>query len=345
MGNKTKFITFLMIIVFSIGLYGCKDKKKIEPISRTELFMGTSIKVTLYDYKNEKVLDKVFDRVIELENLVSINKPNTEIDNLNKNSGVRPVNLSEDSFNIVKKGLEYSKLSEGDYDITIGPLVKLWSIGLPEAKVPNKSEIKESINNINYSNVYIDENTKEVFLKKKGMMLDLGSIAKGYTADEIAKILKDEGVNSAIIDLGGNIYALGYKEVDKKWKIGVQDPFTDRGNIIGTVAVANKSVVTSGIYERYIEDNGKKYHHILNPKTGYPYETNIAGVSIISDKSIDGDALSTLVFTKGLEKGLEFINKLDGVDAIFIMNNKNVYITDGIREDFKIINDNYKLVN
>lgn len=307
--------------------------------------MGTAIKVTLYDGGSEKILDKVFDKIVELENLVSINKSNTEIDNLNKNSGIKAVKLSEDSFNIVKKGLEYSKLSNGDYDITIGPLVKLWSIGLPEAKVPTKKEISQAIKSIDYSNVYIDENNREVFLKEKGMMLDLGSIAKGYAADEIAKILKEEGVNSAIIDLGGNIYALGYKKENNKWKIGIQDPFTDRGNAIGTVTVANKSVVTSGIYERYIEKDGKKYHHILNPKTGYPYETNIAGVSIISDKSIDGDALSTLVFTKGIDKGIEFVNKIDGVDAVFITNDKKVYVTDGIKEDFKIINENYKLVN
>lgn len=345
MRKKTKIITFLMLIVFSIGFYGCKSKNDNEPISRTELFMGTSIKVTLYDGGSEKILDKAFDKIVELENLVSINKSNTEIDNLNKNSGIKAVKLSEDSFNIVKKGLEYSKLSNGDYDITIGPLVKLWSIGLPEAKVPTKKEISQAIKSIDYSNVYIDENNREVFLKEKGMMLDLGSIAKGYAADEIAKILKEEGVNSAIIDLGGNIYALGYKKENNKWKIGIQDPFTDRGNAIGTVTVANKSVVTSGIYERYIEKNGKKYHHILNPKTGYPYETNIAGVSIISDKSIDGDALSTLVFTKGIDKGIEFVNKIDGVDAIFITNDKKVYVTDGIKEDFKIINENYKLVN
>ena len=177
------------------------------------------------------------------------------------------------------------------------------------------------------------------------MLLDLGSIAKGYAADEIVKILKEENINSAIIDLGGNIYALGFKEGNKNWKIGIQNPFDNRGKIVGSLEVSNKTVVTSGVYERYIEQDGQTYHHILNPETGYPYETDIAGVSIIADKSIDGDALSTLVFTKGLEKGLELVENIDGVDAIFITNNKEVYVTKDLKDNFKITNEEFILKN
>lgn len=345
MRRKHTVMAFILIIVFGMSIYGCSKKKNVEPISRTELFMGTSIKVTLYDGGSEEILDKVFNRIMELEDLVSINKAGTEIDELNSNAGIKPVKLSEDSFNIVGKGLEYSKLSNGGYDITIGPLVKLWSIGLPEAKVPTEKEIDEAIKHVNYSNVEINKDNREVFLKEKEMLLDLGSIAKGYTADEIAKLLKEEGVNSAIIDLGGNIYALGLKEGDKQWKIGIQDPFTDRGSVVGTIDVSNKSIVTSGVYERYIEKDGVKYHHILNPKNGYPYDTNIAGVSIISDKSIDGDALSTLVFTKGLDEGMKFVESIDGVDAIFIMKDKKVYATNGLKNNLNITNESYKLSN
>lgn len=177
------------------------------------------------------------------------------------------------------------------------------------------------------------------------MEIDLGSIAKGYIADEIANILKQEGVNRAIIDLGGNIYALGSKSSDSNWKIGIQNPFNDRGEVVGGIEVSDKTVVTSGIYERFIEENGVKYHHILNPKTGYPYETDIAGVSIIADESIDADALSTLTFTKGVEEGLRFIEGLDNVDAIFITNDKKIYITKNIRDKFNIINTEFEIVN
>lgn len=347
MGKKV--IIFLITTILVISLVGCtKEKSKEtakEPISRTELFMGTAIKVTLYNGGSEEILDKAFKRVIQLEDLVSINKDGTEIVELNKNSGIKPVKLSEDSFKIIEKGLEYSKASKGGYDITIGPLVKLWSIGLPEAKVPNKKEINEAIKHVDYSKLKIDRDNNEAFLSEKGMMIDLGSIAKGYAADEIAKLLKEEGVKEAIIDLGGNIYALGKKEGNKNWKIGIQDPNTERGNVIGTVETSNKSVVTTGVYERFIEKDGVKYHHILNPKTGYPYKTDIAGVSIIADKSVEADALSTLIFTKGLDEGRKFIETLDGVDAIFIMNDRKVYITEGVRDSFKLINESFELAN
>ncbi|MGL4570376.1 MAG: FAD:protein FMN transferase [Clostridium sp.] len=342
--NK-KIIVFFVTLMLAVGLVSCGEKKSKDPITRTELFMGTAIKVTIYDKSNEKILDEAFKRIIEIEDLVSINKEGTEITELNKNAGLKGVKLSDDSFNIVKKGLEYSKLSNGGYDLTIGPLVKLWSIGLPEAKVPSKNEIKDSIKKIDYKKVKINEDTKEVFLTEKGMMIDLGSIAKGYAADEIVKLLKENGVKEAIVDLGGNIYALGLKEGDKEWKVGIQDPFTDRGNVVGSVKVSNKSVVTTGIYERFVEKDGVKYHHILNPKDGYPYKTEIAGVSIIADESVDADGLSTLVFTKGLDEGIEFIESLEGVDAVFITEDRKVYTTNGIKDNFKMMNESFKLSN
>ena len=339
-----KIVIFISLILM-IFIVGCSTKDVDNPISRTEIIMGTTVGVTLYENGSEEVLDKVFKRVQEIENLVSINKEETEIDKLNENAGISPVKLSDTSFEIIEKALYYSKLSTGGYDLTVGPLVKLWNIGLPEAKVPIQEEIDEVIKNIDYTKVVLNKDTKEVFLSQKGMLLDLGSIAKGYAADEIVKILKEENINSAIIDLGGNIYALGLKEGNKNWKIGIQNPFDNRGKIVGSLEVSNKTVVTSGVYERYIEQDGQTYHHILNPETGYPYETDIAGVSIIADKSIDGDALSTLVFTKGLEKGLELVENIDGVDAIFITNNKEVYVTKDLKDNFKITNEEFILKN
>ena len=342
---KKKLMIIVLTFVLAIGIVGCDNEDSNQPISRTEIFMSTPVSITIYDGDNENILDKAFKKVAEVENLVSINKENTEISELNKNAGIGKVKLSDISYDILKKGLEYSKLSNGSYDITIGPLVKLWNIGFEDAKVPSKDEINEVISSIDYNNIEINDSTKEVFLTKKGMEIDLGSIAKGYIADEVANILKQEGVNRAIIDLGGNIYALGSKSSDSNWKIGIQNPFNDRGEVVGGIEVSDKTVVTSGIYERFIEENGVKYHHILNPKTGYPYETDIAGVSIIADESIDADALSTLTFTKGVEEGLRFIEGLDNVDAIFITNDKKIYITKNIRDKFNIINTEFEIVN
>lgn len=344
--NKYKryVISVVSIILITITVIGCtKKEEKSTPITRTELFMGTVVKVTLYDSKDEKILDSAFNRVKEIEDLVSINKNDTELDKVNDNSGIEPVKVSEDTYKIVKRGLEYSIMSNGSFDVAIGPLVKLWSIGLPEAKVPTTEEITKAISLVDYNKVKLDDSDKSIFLEEKGMVIDLGSIAKGYAADEIGEVLKEMGCNSAIIDLGGNIYALGTKVSGEPWRIGIQDPLSKRGESIGVVKIVNQSVVTSGVYERYLEKDGVKYHHILNPETGYPYDTDIAGVSIITENSMDADALSTTVFSKGIKGGIEFVENIEGVEAIFITTDNEVYLTSGIKENFEITNSKFKI--
>ncbi|MGN0026663.1 MAG: FAD:protein FMN transferase, partial [Clostridium sp.] len=285
------------------------------------------------------------NKVKELESTLSINENGTLVDKINEEAGINPVKVDEDTYTVVKKGIEYSKLSNGLFDISVGPIVKLWNIGLPEAKVPTQEEIHERLPLIGYNDIELNDTDKTIYLKRKGMIIDLGGIAKGYTADVISDILTEEGVNSAIINLGGNIFAHGKKPNGDEWKIGIQDPFSERGGIIGTLITSNKSVVTSGIYERYIEKDGVKYHHILSPKTGYPYDNEVAGITIVSDKSTDGDALSTSVFAMGVEEGMKFVNSIDGIDAIFITKDNKVYITDGIRNVFTLSNSDFTLVN
>ncbi|MBS5926306.1 MAG: FAD:protein FMN transferase [Clostridium sp.] len=346
MKSRCKAISLLIGIFLIFSLIGCTNSNDdSKPLSKTEYFMGTVVTVTLYDNKSEKIIDKAFEEVKKIEQLVSINMEGTELDEVNNNAGIKPVKVSDDTYNIIKKGLEYSSLTNGSFDITIGPLVKLWSIGLPEAKVPTIEEIKEKIQYINYNDVELNNSEKTVFLKKPGMIIDLGGIAKGYTADVIAQTLKDEGVEKAIIDLGGNIYALGEKAENTLWRIGIQNPDQTRGEIVGSINVKDKSIVTSGIYERFIEQDGVKYHHILSPKSGYPYDNEIAGVTIISDKSIDGDALSTSVFSMGITKGLEFINSLPDTEAIFITKDHKIYLTEGSKEIFKLTNDDFQIIN
>ena len=342
-----KYITVsLLLILLSSLIGGCsKNNKSSDPITNSEILMGTVVTVTLYDSIDKSILTKVFDKVKDLESILSINENGTLVDKINENAGISPVKVDDDTFTIIKKGIEYSNLTNGLFDISIGPLVKLWSIGLPEAKVPTLEEINEKLPLINYNDIEINEDEKTVFLKRKGMMIDLGGIAKGYTADIISNILTEEGVKSAIINLGGNVYTHGTKVNGTNWNIGIQNPFSDRGDIVGTISISNKSIVTSGIYERYIDQDGVKYHHILNPKTGYPYDNEIAGITIISDNSVDGDALSTSVFAMGLDNGLEFINTLNGIDAIFVTKNNKVYITDGIKDIFKLSNSDFTLEN
>lgn len=334
-----KLITFTILFsscsLLVSSLSGCSSSSKsTSPIKRTELLMGTPITLTLYDTQDTTLLDESFAHIAQLENDLSLNKSGTLLTSLNAKSGKESLVVTDALYDIVSRGLYYSELTSGAFDMTVGPLVKLWSIGLPEARIPSEAEIQATLPLINYQRVVLDEATQSIYLTQEGMALDLGSIAKGYTADAVASFLKDKGVAHAIIDLGGNIYTLGTKPDGSMWRVGVQDPFNPRNNIVGSIEVANKSIVTSGIYERYYEENGVKYHHLLDPTTGYPFDNELAGVTIISDLSIDGDALSTSVFALGLEEGMSFIESIEGVDAIFITKDYKIYITKGLQDSF-----------
>lgn len=348
-----KYFSLLLSCFISIIFTGCGINPQnttaistsSSPLSRTELLLGTTVSISLFDHQDEAILNEAFEKVKTLENELSLNKDSTLLTELNASAGTKPYPVNDTLFDIVQKGYYYSELTDGSFDISIGPLVKLWSIGLPEARVPSPEEIQQVLPLINYQNIHLDDQAKTIYLDTPGMQLDLGGIAKGYIADTLATFLKGKGVEHALIDLGGNIYALGTKVDGSLWKVGIQDPFENRNNTIGYITIANQSIVTSGIYERYLESDGTKYHHILDPSTGYPFDNDIAGVTIISDTSIDGDALSTSVFSKGLEEGLQFVKSLPNVEAIFITKDSKVYVTDGIKDDFVLTNGSFTLGN
>ncbi|WP_291582832.1 FAD:protein FMN transferase [Clostridium sp. UBA6640] len=344
--KKFKLYVLLLLILSITVLSGCSssDSNIKEPISRTEVVMGTVCTIQIFDSKDNSILDKAFDRLKDLENKVSINKEGTELDKVNEMSGKEAVVVGKDTFTIVESGLYYSKISNNTFDITIGPIVKLWGIGSESARVPSEKELIEKKSLINYNNVILDNEKNSIFLKNPNMIIDLGGIAKGYAADEMKDLLVDNGVKSAMINLGGNLYILGNKPNGNQWKIGIQDPNGGSNDTVGNILVNDKSIVTSGTYERFLEVDGKSYHHILDPKTGYPYENDLLSTTIISDKSMDGDGLSTSAFALGREKGLEFISSLENIEAIFITKDNEVYLTNGLKDEFKLTNNNYKLV-
>jgi len=343
--KKIMIIATCTILVIMLSACTKKVVEPVEPISANEFLLGTVCTIKIYDKSSTKVLDSAFKRISEIENTMSINKDTSEVININNAAGEKPVKISEGTMEVLKEGLKFAGLTAGKMDITVGPLVKLWGIGTDAARVPSKEEIQEKKALINYKNLILDEKNHTAFLKNKGMIIDLGAIAKGYTADEVAEVLKENGVEHAIINLGGNVFAMGKNVTGSPWKIGIQDPFTQRGDIVGMIEVENKSIVTSGIYERYFEKDGKSYHHILSTSTGYPCDNSIAGVSIVSERSIDGDALSTSVFSLGLEDGMKLINTMKGVECIFITKDKQVYITTGLKDNFKITNSEFTLKN
>ncbi|NTV89729.1 MAG: FAD:protein FMN transferase [Clostridiales bacterium] len=290
------------------------------------------------------VLGKCFDRIKQIDGEMNAHNSASEVSAVNSASGKSSVKVSEDTFRVVSAGIEYSKLTEGKFDISVGPLVSLWGINTPGESVPSASEIKSVLPLIDYRKIILNSTEKTVFLKDSGMALDLGGIAKGFSGDAVAEILRESGVGHALVDLGGNIVAVGNKPDGSDWKVAVKDPFGTSQNYFGVLEVSDKAVVTSGVYERYFENNGKIYHHIMDTSTGYPVDNGLLSVTIIHDSSMDADALAK-AFTFGLEKGLAFISSQKGADAVFVTDKKEVYITPGLKSTFKITDSEYKLKN
>ncbi len=217
------------------------------------------------------------------------------------------------------------------FDIAIAPVSSLWDFTSEEKRIPSDEDLKAKLPLVNYEDVILDGTS--LSFRKDGMGLDLGAIAKGYIADKIKEFLLSKGVKSAIINLGGNVLCIGNKPDKTPFKIGIQKPFADRSETIATVDITNQSVVSSGIYERFFEKDGQLYHHILNPKTGYPYDNSLISVTIICDSSTDGDGLSTSCFALGLEKGMELINSLPDVHAVFITSDDKLHYSKNFQKE------------
>ena len=316
-----------------------------DPYSDEQFLLGTYVRIRVYDEGKEAALKPAFDRVKELGDKITINQKGSEIDEVNEQAGIKPVKVSDDVYTLVKRAYEYSQDSQGGFDMAIGAITQLWRIGFDDARKPSQEEIDQALKLVDYHKIELNDQEKTVYLKEKGMIIDLGAIAKGYITDEVVKVLKKQDVTTAIVDLGGNVYVLGHspRGENQDWTVGIQDPNMARGSVLGSIKERNKTLVTSGIYERYLEVDGKKYHHLFDPKTGYPFDNDIASVTIITDKSIDGDGLSTAVFSMGVKKGLEYVESElnNGTEAIFVTKDDKVYVTDPIKDTFKLSEDSH----
>ncbi len=337
-----RFTRILPLCFFSIAL-GCARDPAMVTRTRSGM-LGTVCTVTLFDGGTERDLDAVFRRIEEIDERMTVNGDDSEVIRVNGAAGERPVKVSPDTFAVIKEGLEFSRMGNGAFDITVGPLVKLWGIGTLKARVPTDAEIMDARARIGFRDVVLNDDALTVFLKRKGMGMDLGAIAKGYAADEVERILEARGVRHALINLGGNVLTLGTKPDGKLWRIGIQDPEKLRGEHIGIVEVPGVSVVTSGAYERYFEYGGTRYHHILDTRTGYPVRNGLLSVTIVSERSILADGYSTLIFTLGLGRGREMIERTGGtVNAVFVTEDRDVFVTPGLRSSFRLTDSRYRL--
>ena len=339
------------LILSSAVLSGCSSKANTsqtadsdsqEPISATAIKLNTAVTVTIYDSKNKDLLTECMNLCDKYENVFSRTASDSELYKLNHRK-LTPVEGTEDTYQVsddlaelVSEGLDYSELSKGAFDIAIEPLTSLWDFTAEDPQVPKDSLIQAALPKCDYHNISVDKSKNEITLKTADTAIELGAIAKGYIADRLKDYLVSQNVKSAIINLGGNVLCIGGKTDNSAFKIGIQKPFADRSETIAVMDIRDKSVVSSGIYERCFEQDDTLYHHLLNPKTGYPYDNGLIAVTIISDQSVDGDALSTTCFALGLEDGMKLAESLNDVQAFFVTSDYEIHYTRDFRKKIKV---------
>lgn len=339
--GQTILICTVIFLVFAgfTALY-LKKMKTPEPITATAFKLNTVITITIYDSRDESLLDEAMRLCDHYETLFSRTKENSELYQLNHGTLPHTQNtftVSDDLASLIQSGLSYGNLSQGTFDITIEPVSSLWDFTSGEKVIPSEEEIQKVLPLVNYQDVTVSGN--QVTFSQENAGLDLGAIAKGYISDRIKDFLISRGVKSATINLGGNVLCIGNRPDGSPFRIGIQKPFADRNETAAIVEITDKSVISSGIYERYFEKDGQLYHHILNPKTGYPYDNSLISVTVITDKGVDGDGLSTTCFALGLEKGMELINSLPDVQAIFITDDYQLHYSEDFAKEVNILSE------
>lgn len=304
----------------------------MELSSQSERLMGTTITVSILHPQADKLLTRCFELLRSYEHRFSANDASSELMEVNHRAGISAVQVHPDLFELISLGTRHSQAKNSHLNIAIGPLVQTWRIGFSDARRPSQEEINQSLNKIDPKQIQLDTEKQAVFLKRPGMKIDLGALAKGYSADLIATFLKSQGVEDALIDLGGNILTVGQNPIKKQpWRIGIQNPVEPRGHHILALSIKNKSVVTSGIYERHLEVDGQSFHHIFDSTTGYPVETELASITIISDRSVDGEIWTTRLFGESPTSILNIVESLPGIDTLLVSQSGKIAFTSGLQ--------------
>ncbi len=336
----------------------CRAQKA--PSARTFISFDTVCTINAYDAGTDALYDACEKRLNELEQLFSAHISTSDVCRVNNAAGVHPVPVSSEVMTVLLTAREYAEKSCGAFDPTIGPLVTLWGIGTGDERIPSEDEIAAARALVNWQHLILDEEAGTAFLEKAGMALDLGGIAKGYAADEIVRLLKEAGVASALVDLGGNVYVIGSRPADsgksgvgsrssgtaesaslEAWRVGIKNPFKPEEGAGLRVDVSDTSVVTSGNYERYFEKDGIRYHHIIDPKTGRPAESGLVSCTIIDRSSLIADVLSTTVFVMGRENGFDLLEK-EGKEGVCISSDGTVGVTNDMQTQVKTLSDDLR---
>lgn len=319
----------IILLILSMGLLAACTLQPT-PIQQQGLYLDTIIQITVYRTQDQQAVEGAMNLCEQYDDLLSKTKPESDIYRINHAQGQK-VEIQQQTAEVIDQALEYGKLSMGCFDITIGAVNDLWDFKADIPSLPDEQQLQQAVEKVDYRQVELtEENGKYYCRVPEGMQIDLGGIAKGYIGDKMSDYMQEQGVENALLDLGGNIVTIGDKQ-GKKYHIGVRSPFQE-DQAIATMDVEDTNVVTSGTYERYIEVDGERYHHILDPFTGYPAETGIASVTIISDEGATADALSTACFVMGEQDGLALVESIPDAQCIFVMEGGEIITSSGISE-------------
>lgn len=315
MSKKTVFSFLIAILLLS----GC-EKQVFKPMSRTAFLMDTVVKISVYQASVSEefcqaAMDSTFSLLKQIEKKVSMHIDGSDVSRVNDNAGISGVPCSNETMEIIQTALNMADQSQGIFDPTVGVLKTLWNFEGDNPSVPPLDEIQSDLALVNYQNVICSHDT--VQLNKTGMQLDLGGLAKGYIIDRAMYTLKKMGITAGIVDAGGDLRTWGRKSDRSQWKVGIRHPRSENMDLIGVIESDAKSIATSGDYERYFFENGKRYHHLIDPRTGFPADTCVS-VTIVTETSMLADAYATMLFIMGPHAGIRFIEQVPDVEALII---------------------------
>jgi len=301
---------------------------------RTLKLMGSRFDITVVandSIQANKYIDTAVAEISRIEKLISSWDDNSQTSEINRNSGIKPVKVDKELFDLIERAIGISKLTDGAFDISYASMDRIWKFDGSMTKMPSKEEIFASVEKVDYQNIILDKKNSTVFLKLKGMKIGFGAIGKGYSADKAKSLLISKGVSSGIINASGDMNTWGKQPNGNEWKVAITNPM-DKNKVFALLPITNGAVVTSGNYEKYVNFNGKRFTHIIDPRTGYP-STGIISVTVFAPKAELADALATSVFVMGKEAGLDRINQLPKIECIIIDDKGNITKSKNIEID------------
>jgi len=316
-----------------LAISGCERQYK-----ESKFLMDTIVDVTIVGKRHN--VEIAFDEIRRIEDLLSPYKRDSEISQINRNSGISGVRVSRETLDVVEQSVRFARMSDSAFDITIGPIMSLWGFRDGKYRIPSDKEISEKLRLVGYNNILIDHARSSIRLALRDMEIDTGAIAVGYAVDSAIQKLKEARIRNALINAGGEIYAMGSPPGRKAWRIGIKHP--RRGNdLLGIIELKDKAVSTSGDYEKFFEIKGRRYCHIIDPRTGKPVQ-KIMSVTIVADSTTEADALSTALFPMGVEKGIRLIESINGAGCVIVAgsseNDMKLIISDRLKDKIEFKN-------